>query len=154
MTTSTDGVSWTPAQSVTAGGTGVDHFLPGIGASPATAGRLALVFHSSPTTAPTFRRRGDRRLSYDVEGRRLHVDETAAAHRRASIVLDSIARTRIGLMLADYVSTSFVRGRPVSVFVLAVVARERPLPASDVRLPLGRRRCESASSRAVETASG
>ena len=30
-----------------------------------------------------------------------------------------IARTRIGLMLADYVSTSFVRGRPVSVFVLA-----------------------------------
>ena len=34
-------------------------------------------------------------------------------------MLDSIARTRIGLMLADYVSTSFVRGRPVSVFVLA-----------------------------------
>ncbi len=29
-------------------------------------------------------------------------------------------------MLADYVSTSYVRGRPVSVFVLAVAARERP----------------------------
>jgi hypothetical protein len=35
------------------------------------------------------------------------------------IALEGIARTRLGLMLADYVSTSYVRGRPVSVFVLA-----------------------------------
>ena len=119
MSTSTDGVTWTPAQAVTTGGPGVDHFLPGIAASPATAGRLALVYHSIPddcanvTACPgidvfhTTSRDGGRTWSRQ---QRLTAE---------SIALDWIARTRLGLMLADYVSTSFVAGRPVSVFVLA-----------------------------------
>ena len=119
MTTSVDGVTWTPAQSVTTGTQSVDHFLPGIAASPAAAGRLALVYHSIPDDCAnvpgcagidvfhTTSRDGGRTWSRQ---QRL----TAEA-----VALDSIARTRLGLMLADYVSTSFVRGRPVSVFVLA-----------------------------------
>jgi hypothetical protein len=119
MTTSVDGVDWTPAQAVTAGGSGVDHFLPGLGANPAASGRLALVFHSIPDNCAnvpacpgidvfqTMSKDGGRTWS---KQQRLTAEP---------IVLDSIARTRSGLMLADYVSTSFVRGRPVSVFMLA-----------------------------------
>jgi hypothetical protein len=119
MTTSVDGVSWTPAQSVTAAGSGVDHFLPGIAANPAVSGRLALVFHSIPddcandATCPGI----DVFQTTSKDGGR-----TWSKQQRLTaepVQLDSIARTRIGLMLGDYVSTSFVRGRPVSVFVLA-----------------------------------
>ena len=56
MTTSVDGVDWTPAQAVTAGGSGVDHFLPGLG--PTLRRRVGWRSSSirSPTTAPTSRR--------------------------------------------------------------------------------------------------
>ena len=119
LTSSLDGIAWTPAQAVTTGSTAVDHFMPGIGASPATAGRLALVYHSIPDdcanvpTCPgidvfhTTSRDGGRTWSRQ---QRLTAEPVALAW---------IARTRLGLMLADYVSTSFVGGRPVSVFVLA-----------------------------------
>jgi hypothetical protein len=119
MSTSVDGANWTPAQAVTTGSQAVDHFLPGIGASPTATGRLALVYHSIPDDCAnvaacpgidvfhTTSRDGGRTWSRQ---QRLTGE---------SIALDSIARTRLGLMLADYVSTSFVRGRPVSVFMLA-----------------------------------
>jgi hypothetical protein len=119
MSTSVDGVTWSPAQAVTTGSQAVDHFLPGLAASPTTAGRLALVYHSIPDDCAnvpgcvgidvfhTTSRDGGRTWS---KQQRLTAEPMS---------LDSIARTRLGLMLADYVSTSFVRGRPVSVFVLA-----------------------------------
>jgi hypothetical protein len=119
MSTSLDGVNWTPAQSVTAGGSGVDHFLPGIGASPATPGRLALVFYSIPDDCANDATCAGIDVFHTTSrdgGRTWTRQQRLTAE---PIVLDSIARTRIGLMLADYVSTSFVRGRPVSVFVLA-----------------------------------
>jgi hypothetical protein len=119
MSTSVDGVNWTPAQAVTAGGPGVDHFLPGIGANPAASGRLALVFHSIPddcANVPTCPGIDVFHTTSRDGGRTWSKQQRLTAE---PIVLDSIARTRIGLMLADYVSTSFVRGRPVSVFVIA-----------------------------------
>jgi hypothetical protein len=119
MSTSADGVTWTPAQAVTTGSQAVDHFLPGIGANPAATGRLALVYHSIPdncANAPAC-------PGIDIfHTRSLDGGRTWSRQQRLTaepIELDSIARTRIGLMLADYVSTSFVRGRPVSVFMLA-----------------------------------
>jgi hypothetical protein len=119
MTTSVDGVSWTPSQSVTAGGLGVDHFLPGIAAHPSTPGRLALVFHSIPDDCAN----DAACVGIDVfQTTSKDAGRTWSKQQRLTaepILLDSIARTRIGLMLGDYVSTSFVRGRPVSVFVLA-----------------------------------
>jgi RTX calcium-binding nonapeptide repeat (4 copies) len=119
MSTSVDGVTWTPAQAVTTGSQAVDHFLPGIGANPAATGRLALVYHSIPDSCadvPTC-------PGIDIfQTRSSDGGRTWSRQQRLTaepIELDSIARTRIGLMLADYVSTSFVRGRPVSVFMLA-----------------------------------
>ena len=119
MTTSVDGVTWTPAQSVTAGGSGVDHFLPGIAANPAAAGRLALVFHSIPDDCANLPPCPGIDVFHTTSkdgGRTWSKQQRLTAE---PIALDSIAHTRIGLMLADYVSTSYVRGRPVSVFVLA-----------------------------------
>ncbi len=119
MSTSVDGVNWTPAQSVTTGSPGVDHFLPGIAANPAVNGRLALVFHSIPDDCANDATCAGIDVFHTTSrdgGRTWTRQQRLTAE---PIALDWIARTRIGLMLADYVSTSFVRGRPVSVFVLA-----------------------------------
>ena len=117
LSTSVDGVSWTPAQSVTAGSPAVDHFLPGLAAG--ASGRLALVYHSIPddcASDPTCPGVDVFHTTSKDGGRSWSRQQRLTAE---SIALDSIARTRIGLMLGDYVSTSFVRGRPVSVFVVA-----------------------------------
>ena len=119
MATSVDGVSWTPAQAVTSGTAAVDHFLPGIGANPSASGRLALVYHSIPddcSNVPTCPGVDVYQTTSQDGGRTWSRQQRLTAE---SISLEWIARTRIGLMLGDYVSTSFVRGRPVSVFVLA-----------------------------------
>lgn len=119
MSTSVDGVTWTPAQAVTTGGQAVDHFLPGIGANPVGTGRLALVYHSIPddcANVPTCPGIDVFHTTSTDGGRTWSRQQRLTAE---PIELDAIARTRIGLMLADYVSTSFVRGRPVSVFMLA-----------------------------------
>jgi len=119
LTTSVDGLTWTPTQAVTSGGSGVDHFLPGLAASPAAAGRLALVYHSIPDDCAN----DSTCVGIDVfqtttndGGRTWSKQQRLTAE---PVALGWIARTRIGLMLGDYVSTSFVSGRPVSVFVLA-----------------------------------
>ena len=89
----------------------------------------------SPTTAPTS---PDAQASTSSRRRRRTAAATWSKQQRLtaeSIELASIARTRLGLMLADYVSTSFVRGRPVSVFVLASPRISEALPGGDLRLP-------------------
>ena len=119
MATSVDGVSWTPAQAITSGTAGVDHFLPGIGANPSASGRLALVYHSIPddcANASSCPGIDVYQTTFTDGGRTWSKQQRLTAE---PIALEWIARTRLGLMLADYVSTSFVRGRPVSVFVLA-----------------------------------
>jgi hemolysin type calcium-binding protein len=117
MTTTTDGVSWTPAQQITGGGSGVDHFLPGIGAGG--PGQLALVYHAIPddcADTPTCR-------GIDVFQRTSgDAGRTWSKPQRLTPEPMSLAwlpRTSLGLMLGDYVSTSFARGRPVSVFAIA-----------------------------------
>lgn len=119
MATSVDGVTWTPAQAVTSGSSSVDHFLPGIGANPSASGRIALVYHSIPddcANVPTCPGIDVYQTTSKDGGRTWSSQQRLTAE---PMKLEWIARTRLGLMLADYVSTSFVRGRPVSVFVLA-----------------------------------
>lgn len=119
LSTSVDGLSWTAPQAITSARPTVDHFLPGIGADPSAPGRLALVFHSIPDLCAV----DSACAGIDVYqttskdgGRTWSKQQRLTAE---PVALDWIARTRIGLMLGDYVSTSFVRGRPVSVFSLA-----------------------------------
>jgi hypothetical protein len=119
LSTSLDGISWTPAQTVTSAGATVDHFLPGIGADPSASGTLALVFHSIPEDCaddPACPGIDVFQTTSKDGGRTWTKQQRLTAE---PVALQWIARTRIGLMLGDYVSTSYVRGRPVSVFVLA-----------------------------------
>jgi hypothetical protein len=108
-TSTTDGVAWTPVARIPTGAG--DAELPGLDADPTRPGRLALayyVFHGS---------------SLDV---RFVASSDAGARWTKPQLLDSrrvpmsgIARTSLGSMVGDYISTSFAGGRAVPVFVLA-----------------------------------
>jgi hypothetical protein len=110
---STDGVTWTPPTRVpTAGG---DSELPGLDADPARPGRLALAYYVY------------RGSSLDV---RFVWSKNAGASWSRSQLLNSrqiptngIAQTSLGLMVGDYISTSFAGGHAVPVFVLATAPR-------------------------------
>ncbi len=119
MSTSTDGVAWTAPASITVPSTASDHFLPGLGADPSTQGRLALVYYSVPDNCANEAgcRGVDAFFRTSANGGRTW---TKAQRLSAETMpLDAIPRTRSGLMLADYVSTSYVRGRPIAIFIVA-----------------------------------
>jgi RTX calcium-binding nonapeptide repeat (4 copies) len=116
--------AWEQPRRVPPGPAGdVDHFIPGLAVQPGTSGtraRLAVVYHSFPQQAgcelelcPGI----DVWLARSNDGGR-----TWSGRRRISsesMPLAWIANTGTGRMLADYVSTSWVAGRPVPVFALA-----------------------------------
>jgi hypothetical protein len=119
MSTSTDGVAWTAPVSITVPSTSSDHFLPGLGADPSAQGRLALVYYSVPDNCANEAgcRGVDAFFRTSANGGRTW---TKAQRLSAETMpLDAIPRTRSGLMLADYVSTSYVRGRPIAIFIVA-----------------------------------
>jgi hypothetical protein len=105
-------------------GASLDHFLPGLAVDPESSGgnaRLALLYHT--LSEPGFCQPGDWCQSVDV-GIVVSSDAGATWTRpqrlnAASMPLTWIAETSLGRMLGDYVSTSWLRGRPVPVFALA-----------------------------------
>ena len=110
---STDGVNWTPLARIPTGGG--DAELPGLDADPSRPGRLALAYYVY------------RGSSFDV---RFVSSRNAGASWSRSQLLNSrqvpvsgIAKTSLGLMVGDYISTSFAGGRAVPVFVLASAPR-------------------------------
>jgi hypothetical protein len=124
---SRDGVSWTAPTRVPIGvaGSPVNHFLPGLAVDPGTSGRqarIAVLYHSlrQPEGCnPVFSC-----LGVDV-GLVISRDGGATWGRpqllsAASMPLWWIADSDLGRMLGDYVSASWVRGRPVPVFALAL----------------------------------
>jgi hypothetical protein len=109
VSSSRDGVTWSAPARVPTGS--ADAELPGLAADPSTPGRLALAY-------------------YTVTGRTLDVwfvssrdgGSTWTKPQRLSTrstSFDWIAATDGGLMVGDYISTSFAVGRAVPVFVLA-----------------------------------
>ena len=109
VSSSRDGVTWSAPARVPTGS--ADAELPGLAADPAAPGRLALAY-------------------YTVTGRSLDVwlvssrngGSTWTKPQRLStrsVSFDWIAATDGGLMVGDYISTSFAGGRAVPVFVLA-----------------------------------
>jgi hypothetical protein len=100
----------------------VDHFVPGLAVQPGTSGaraQLAVVYHSFPQQAgcvlelcPGI----DVWLARSADGGRTWSRRRLSTE---SMPLAWIANTGTGRMLADYVSTSWVGGRPVPVFALA-----------------------------------
>ena len=103
-----DGVTWSaPVRAPS----NADAELPGLAADPASPGRLALAY-------------------YTLTGRALDVWFVSSRNAGAtwtkpqrlstrSVSLDWIARTSGGLMVGDYISTSFAGARAVPVFALA-----------------------------------
>jgi hypothetical protein len=117
-------LNWTAPFRVPTGPTGAnpDFWVPGLGVDVTTAGakaRVAVAFHSSPlncgyvdtctgidvglVTSINGGRNWSRPQPLNVETMPLHW----------------IANTGVGRMTGDYISTSFVNGRPVPVFSVA-----------------------------------
>jgi len=112
-TSTVDGVTWTPVARIPTGAP--DAELPGLDADPAGNGRLALTYYVL------------RSSSLDV---RFVSSRNAGRTWRRPQLLNSrpvpiagIARTSLGSMVGDYISTSFAGGRAVAVFVLAKAPR-------------------------------
>jgi hypothetical protein len=103
---SADGITWSPVVRIPLGGA-ADYVIPGLGADPAGSGRLALAYYAYRTgldvgfvTSTTGGRTWSRPRRLNVE--RLHTNWFARAG---------------GVMVGDYISTSFAGGRAVPVFV-------------------------------------
>jgi hypothetical protein len=121
VSSSADGVRWRPPVEVPASASAglVDRFVPGLAVTRDGA-RLAVVFHSLGQQGGC--------VIEACEGAEVWLSEsrdggaTWGGPQRLSaepMPLGWIANTGIGRMLADYVSVSYVRGRPVPVFALA-----------------------------------
>jgi hypothetical protein len=123
---SRDGVTWTQPRRVPIGGPAgsLDYVLPALAVDPATAGRkarVALLYHA--LRPPSVCDPVEFCLAVDV-GLVISSDGgTTWTHPQrlnaVSVPLAWIADTALGRMLGDYVSVSWVQGRPVPVFALA-----------------------------------
>ena len=108
-TSTTDGLSWTPPARIPTGPG--DAELPGLDADPSRPGRLALtyyVFHGNSLDV--------RFVSSSDAGAKWTSPQLLNSRR---VPMSGIARTSLGSMVGDYISTSFAGGRAVPVFVLA-----------------------------------
>ena len=123
LTTSRDGVDWTPPRLVPFGrpNAALDRFTPAIAVDPATAGpraRIAIAAYS------VTKAQGCRNcelveaflIGSSDGGRRWRAPQRLNAE---SMQLAWVAETGLGRMLADYISVSFVGGRPIPVLALA-----------------------------------
>jgi hypothetical protein len=123
MSTSTDGVAWTPVVRIPIDPTtsGVDHFLPGLAVDHATSGgtaRLALTYYFYPEAncTETTCRLFVGFVSSSDGGATWTAPQTLAG----PVSLPSLADTSQGRMVGDYISTSLVDdGSAVPVFALA-----------------------------------
>jgi hypothetical protein len=120
---SADGVRWSePVRVPTVAPERETHvFVPGLGVDPTTSGRrtrLAVVYHVKPQDCGFVRCPG------------IHVELVTSADAGATwsrpdrlsaepMPLEWLAETGLGRMTGDYISTSFVGGRPIPVFSLA-----------------------------------
>jgi hypothetical protein len=123
VSTSRDGVRWTAARRVPFGpaDAAIDRFVPALAVDPATAGaRARLAVSAYSVTQPQGCRECVRVAAWLVEspdgGRTWR---TPVRLNAEPIPLAWVANTGLGRMLGDYVSTSFVAGRPVPVLSLA-----------------------------------
>ena len=118
MTSSTDGVSWTPVVRIPTDplNSGVDHFIPGLAVDPNTGGstaHLALTYYYFPAGSSDTERR-----VHVVARRRRELD--ARVEDRRPDEVPWIANTNQGYMVGDYISTSFTGdGKAHPVFSLA-----------------------------------
>ena len=122
MTTSTDGIVWSPVTRIPidAPTSGIDHFIPGIGADRGSFGadaRLALAYYYYPVSGCSV-------STCDLTAgfvSSLDAGATWSAPTQLSgpMKMAWISDTSQGRMVGDYISTSFAGGHAVPVFVIA-----------------------------------
>jgi hypothetical protein len=123
LSTSTDGTTWSQVRRIPidAVGSGVDHFIPGLGVRPDSSGSstsLALAYYFYPNaacTADTCQLTVGFTSSMD-NGQTWTAPETLAGPMK----LNQIADTTQGRMVGDYISTSFVPGTQQALPIYAV----------------------------------
>ena len=126
VATSTNGTAWTFKQRIPidSANNPIDHFIPGIDADLSTSGttaHLALTYHFYPDancTSSTCRLTVGFTTSSDG-GATWTSKEVISP---AAMQLGWLADTNQGRMVGDYVSTSFVAGKAVTVFSWAMAA--------------------------------
>jgi hypothetical protein len=121
VSTSSDGVSWTsparvPIDAITST---VDHFIPGIGVDPATSGstaHLTLTYYFYPVSnCGTTCNLGIGFVSSPDAGQTW----SAASQLVGGMSVSWLPTTVSGLMVADYISTSYVHSKAFGVFAVA-----------------------------------
>ncbi len=123
MSTSTDGNAWSAVQRIPldAVGSGVDHFIPGLGIDPTTSGssaHLALTYYYYPNancTASTCQLEVGFATSLDGGTSW----SAATALTTAPMNVTWLANTTDGYMVGDYIATSFSGGKAFPVFAVA-----------------------------------
>jgi len=127
MTTTTDGIHWTPVQRVPADpiGSGVDHFIPGIAVDRSTSGgnaHIGLTFYfypvanCSPSTCQL-------ELGYvsSTNGGQTWSAKMTLTPKPMKVTW--LANTNQGYMVGDYISTSILGGRAFPVVAAALPPR-------------------------------
>jgi RTX calcium-binding nonapeptide repeat (4 copies) len=118
---SRDGLAWTPPERVPLVDAGSDQqaFVPGLGVDPTTTGRLAVVAYAQPESCSSETCHGiDAVFASSRNGGR-----TWTAPRRLNaepMAISSLPDTGLGAMLGDYIALSYLRGKPIPVFALAL----------------------------------
>lgn len=121
LSTSSDGINWTapariPIDPITST---VDHFIPGLAVDPATSGntaRLTLTYYFYPVSNCG----GSCRLAVGfVASQDGGQTWSAATQLSTQMNLSWLPNTFAGLMVGDYISTSYVNGTAIPVFAVA-----------------------------------
>lgn len=122
MSTSTDGATWSaPARiPIDATSSGIDHFIPGLGADPQTAGssaHLGLTYYyysQGNCTASTCQLNVGFTASQDGGA-----TWSAPVHLAGPMMLAWLPATSSGRMVGDYIATAFSQGKAYGIFAVA-----------------------------------
>ena len=122
LSTSSNGTTWSAVKRIPidAVGSGVDHFIPGIGVDKSTSGttaHLALAYYyysSTNCTAATCKLY----VGY-INSTNGGTSWSARTQLAGPITLTWLANTTLGYMVGDYISTSFSGGKAYPVFAVA-----------------------------------
>lgn len=121
MTTSTDGVSWTPVTRIPIDSlnSGVDHFIPGLGVDPSsTTGQLALTYYFYRSSRCTKKSPCQLEVGH-VQSNDGGVNWSSPTDVAGPFAVTWAADTTQGRMVGDYISTSWLNGRAWPAFAVA-----------------------------------
>jgi len=122
MSTSADGKTWTPVARIPIDPTTstIDHFIPGIGADPATSGanaHLTIVYYFYPNTSCSSSTcQLEVGFTTSVDG---GVTWTSGHKIAGPMSLSWLPNSDNGPMVADYIGVSYSNGKPFGVFAVA-----------------------------------